>query len=485
MNSPSSSWSMTVVRMQGMQSLRVDTRWRPEVSISFNDETPSHKFVLGVDGRNPNLKTLVSIPASSRTRAPSSRLSIEVFCRAPTAKKQGKSTPLCFALVPLSDVLRKHDSNSSRHQRTLEHEVALIRVNAPRGKTAMVAQKRETPKLVLRFYAPDESPLAPQVSSSSTFPRPTATSEDTPEACDPSRRLTPPADQRSDQESDTVVPTDHEAGPFSSPELSNVKAPAFKAARAASLRKRSVDTSESTVASTSRAGPIPHDVALQPERHHDAGSEASSGRQDDREPPSPRTWLQLAESCVNYVGPYDELQEAEAQSDDRRMEVILARLVTEWQSVSQMLIGLAAVNTTVIGLVKGSTAFTIDDFSLGAVTIGAIAAGLGMAMDAWFFFLFSGADVTKFKKLAKDVYGTYFFFCLVCRLPTIHMFVSVLALGLFLLCTAWVHSPTTALVIFCVFGVFVGSQDNSDKFATASESHTINFAAVTCYAGSR
>ncbi|KAI1791997.1 hypothetical protein LXA43DRAFT_370990 [Ganoderma leucocontextum] len=81
-----------------------------------------------------------------------------------------------------------------------------------------------------------------------------------------------------------------------------------------------------------------------------------------------------------------------------------------------------------------------------------------MAMDAWFFFLFSGVDVTKFKRLAKDVYGTYFFFCLVGRLPTIHMFVSVLALGLFLLSTAWIHSPTIALVICCVFGVFVGSQ---------------------------
>ena len=50
-----------VVRMQGMQSLRVDMRWRPEVSISFGDEGPSHKFVLGVDGRNPNLKTLISL----------------------------------------------------------------------------------------------------------------------------------------------------------------------------------------------------------------------------------------------------------------------------------------------------------------------------------------------------------------------------------------------------------------------------------------
>ena len=314
----------------------------------------------------------------------------------------------------------------------------------------------------------------------------------------------PHAAQGSDRESDTVVPTDHEAGPSSSPEVPKAKAPTSKAQppRTASLRKRSVDTQ--TAASTA-SNPVPHDVhvnvaSTQPGHHPGSGS-SDRHRQEEQRNHDARTWLQLAESCVNYVGPYDELREAEAQSDDGRTEVVLARLVAEWQAIGQMvsissaipisvviessyicviqykLIGLAAVNTAVIGFVKGSTAFTIDDFSLGAVTIGAIAAGLGMAMDAWFFFLFSGADVAKFKvrlrpaipecayidriltqRLAKDVYGTYFFFCLVCRLPTIHMFVSVLALGLFLLSTAWVHSPTTALVIFCVFGVFVGSQ---------------------------
>ena len=311
-------------------------------------------------------------------------------------------------------------------------------------------------------------------------------------------------DQGSDRESDTVVPTDYEAGPSSSPEVPKAKAPTSKAKPppTASLRKRSVDTQ--TAASTAST-PVPHDVdvnmASTPPGDHPSSGSSDRHRQEERGNRDARTWLQFAESCVNYVGPYDELQEAEAQSDNQRTEVVLARLVAEWQAIGQMvsmssailisvvvessytcliqykLIGLAAVNTAVIGFVKGSTAFTIDDFSLGAVTIGAIAAGLGMAMDAWFFFLFSGADVAKFKvrlrpaipecayidriltqRLAKDVYGTYFFFCLVCRLPTIHMFVSVLALGLFLLSIAWVHSPTTALVIFCVFGVFVGSQ---------------------------
>ncbi len=93
-------------------------------------------------------------------------------------KKQAKSTPLCFALVPLSDVLKKRDL--SRPQRRVEHEVALIRVNALRGKMAMASQKRETPKLVLRFHAPEETPLvlAPQVPPSRTQPEPQSTAAD-------------------------------------------------------------------------------------------------------------------------------------------------------------------------------------------------------------------------------------------------------------------------------------------------------------------
>ncbi|PIL31040.1 hypothetical protein GSI_05736 [Ganoderma sinense ZZ0214-1] len=355
-----------------------------------------------------------------------SRLSIEVFCRAPTAKKQGKATPLCFAPVPLSGVLKKLDSNSHQRQRRVEHEVALIRVNAPRGKPALAAaQKCEAPKLILRIHAP-ETPLSPQLLPPATLPESTAVNEDAPVA----HSLPCVVDfyEASDQESDTVVPTDCEAGP------STAKAPALTSSGKprGNLRKRSVDTSPVTSAPAPASLPDDVTVASQHERQPGAGP---LERQEDRR--SSRTWLQFAESCVNYVGPYDELREAEEQSDDHQMEAVLARLVSEWQAVGQMLIGLAAVNTAVIGFVRGSTAFTIDDFSLGAVTIGAIAAGLGVAMDAWFFLLFSGADAAKFKRLAKDVYGTYFFFCLVCRLPTIHMFVSVLAVGLFLLSTAW------------------------------------------------
>ena len=149
----------------------------------------------------------------------------------------------------------------------------------------------------------------------------------------------PHADQGSDQESDTVVPTDHEAGPSSSPDVPKAKAPSSKAKppRTASLRKRSVD--QQTAASTAST-PAPHNVnvnvaSTQPGHHSSSGS-SDGHRQEERGDRDARTWLQFAESCVNYVGPYDELQEAEAQSDDQRTEVVLARLVGEWQAIGQM-----------------------------------------------------------------------------------------------------------------------------------------------------
>ncbi len=40
--------------------------------------------------------------------------------------------------------------------------------------------------------------------------------------------------------------------------------------------------------------------------------------------------------------------------------------------------------------------FVLEGFSLGAISIGAIAAGLGLVYDAWFLVLYSGANGAKF-----------------------------------------------------------------------------------------
>ena len=56
---------------------------------------------------------------------------------------------------------------------------------------------------------------------------------------------------------------------------------------------------------------------------------------------------------------------------------------------------LAGIYAAVFGFAPGSL-FVLDGFSLGAVSIGAIAAGLGLVYDAWFLVLYSGASGSKF-----------------------------------------------------------------------------------------
>lgn len=56
------------------------------------------------------------------------------------------------------------------------------------------------------------------------------------------------------------------------------------------------------------------------------------------------------------------------------------------------------------------------------------------------------------------MYNSYFFFCLQCRLPTVCMFLSALALMAFLFAAAWTAWPTAVLVMSFVAGLLFTSQ---------------------------
>lgn len=69
------------------------------------------------------------------------------------------------------------------------------------------------------------------------------------------------------------------------------------------------------------------------------------------------------------------------------------------------------------------------------------------------------------------MYGTYFFFCLTCRLPTLCLFVSVCALLVFLLAVAWGAWSTAVLVMCCAAGVLLTLQ-----YLVYGAHRTVNFA---------
>ena len=139
---------------------------------------------------------------------------------------------------------------------------------------------------------------------------------------------------------------------------------------------------------------------------------------------------------------------------------------------------LAGIDAAVFGFAPGGL-FVLEGFSLGAISICAIAAGLGLVYDAWFLVLYSGANGAKFlvrpsrplipplpvssrsprpQRIAKDVYNTYFFFALTCRLPILCMALSTVSLMSFLLAVAWTAWPTAVLVMSFVAGFLLTSQ---------------------------
>ena len=146
------------------------------------------------------------------------------------------------------------------------------------------------------------------------------------------------------------------------------------------------------------------------------------------------------------------------------------------------------MDAAVFGFSSGDTIFSVDDSIVKrSIVIGSIAAGLGIVIDAWLLFRYSGSSVQKFQvcllrvipvalvpqykllltafslylnaqRCALDVYGTYFFFCLTCRLPTLCLFLSASSLMVFLLTVAYDAWPTAVLVMSFIAGIMMSLQ---------------------------
>jgi hypothetical protein len=136
---------------------------------------------------------------------------------------------------------------------------------------------------------------------------------------------------------------------------------------------------------------------------------------------------------------------------------------------------LHSVDTSVFGFSPGNL-FIVDSIAKRALIISSVAAAIGLFVDIWFIFAYSGADVRKFQvsvllyiahlnfrphttqSLALDLYGTYFFFALSSRLPLVALVVSVLTLVVFLGAIAWAAWPAAVLVMCALAGLLISLQ---------------------------
>ncbi|KAI0696892.1 hypothetical protein C8T65DRAFT_663130 [Cerioporus squamosus] len=459
-------WHLTVLRTRGLQFVRPEKSWRPIVSISVVDKNRDHglphEVVLGCDGQNPNLKSVIPIHDVNL----STRLVIQVFHKSQTKKKNRKRNLVGSASVSLNEFLNKHPLP---HLRPVEYDVRLSCPPPQRKSPTISSKQQHSAILTMRFVVPHPGSAACESSPVTPIS----------ERHDTDGILSDVA-STSGAMSDTMVQSTPEAPEPAGETLWGKQLEQDRLDGTAGLRRRrkqrvtgfKVDSDSDTypAESSSCSGvesdspPTPQDDYFPP--LYDEGcveeeiaiSPSMLPRYADQiSVVSVEASLSFAEACVDRFAPYHELREAEEEGDSEKGEKVLGRLLTEWYVVGASLLGLAGIDAAVFGFAPDGL-FAVQGFSREAVSIGAIAAGIGLVCDAWFLIMYSGANVQKFQRLAKDVYNSYFFFCLVCRLPTVCMFVSALALMGFLFAVAWTAWPTAVLVMSFVAGFLLTSQ---------------------------
>ncbi|KAI0714531.1 hypothetical protein C8Q76DRAFT_427469 [Earliella scabrosa] len=465
-------WHLTVVRTRGLLFVRPEKSWRPIVTISVvdgnRDHGLPHEVMLGSDGQNPNVKKSV-IPIHDVTL--NTRLVIQVFHRSQTKKKHRKRSLVGSANVSLSEFLNR---NPLPHRRPVDFDVRLSCPPPQRKSPTIGGRQQHNATLTMRFHVPhqenvDESPpLSPMSDHHETdglF----------------SEGMLSDGPFSSKAQSDTAVQSSSERvedEPWGKqPEPERLDGTAGLRRR----RKRRVkgfhidsDSDACYAASSSEeefsGPPTPQDEYFPPIQEECSTPACEEQVEavvfaprmlpvsvDQVSIVSVQASLSFAEACIDRLGPYHELCEGELDGDCDKAEKVLGRLLTEWYIVGASLLALAGIDAAVFGF--GDDALVSPDgFERGAVSMGAIAAGIGLVCDAWFLVLYSNANAQKFLRLAKDVYGSYFFFCLTCRLPTLCMFLSALSLMAFLLAVAWKAWPSAVLVMSFVAGFLLTSQ---------------------------
>ncbi|THH22405.1 hypothetical protein EUX98_g8200 [Antrodiella citrinella] len=437
---------LTIVRTQGIQFLRADKACRPVVTVNIinaGHTDASYESLLGSDGQNPNLKS----PFVLREIDLGMYLDITVSHK--SSGKRKRRHLVGSAYVTVGELLKRQ----SRVGADVELKLSCP---PPQKRSPTIGGNRQLGSASVTVRLRSSLPASSISSSSVTAVDSPATSVHT----------------------DDEDASDSEAGDYF---------PIMKDAskRPTTLRRRKkprvkgycINTSDEEVLSSleSLSSCLPSPTDVPPYQSFDI--EWDKDECADVEPtivlaPS-ESWLaprvlpryidqvslaggmNVAERVLDWVGPYKEMRDAE---EEEAVEKIMGRLLTEWYVVGGSLLAVAAVFAAAFGFATSDTVFPVDGLARRAIALGSIAAGLGIAVDAWLLVVYSGLSPRKFQSRALDVYATYAFFTLTSRLPLLSLAFAALALMLFLLTVAWDAWPTAVLVMSCAAGVLVSLQ---------------------------
>lgn len=446
-------WQFTVLRSQNLGMLRPEKSWRPIITLEI-DGQHKHEVMLGVDGQNPNQRDIMLLHHAHHQ----TQIKLGVWHKSQSKAKSRKRRHLmASASMALGDAIKKQGTEpyvefrlsgvpaarrKSIAQKYQSCASLLIRLRPPRsGMSSPIELDHDSDHLSLASSGDKDhsDTLVTPVTDECEGPLPWASAI--------SEELPPGLRRRKKIKGYFINSGDERSGesdyPFSGSEAEDTKAcdpwePPVSHDEFSDTHVDSLEILTNTNVSSTISIILPS--LLPTTSYVSDNNSVTSG-------------MSFASSTFDTLTYHRELREAVDEDFDR----ILAKLVHEWYYTGASLLSLAAVDTTVFGFSPGNL-FNVDSIAKRALVISSVAAAIGLFVDIWFIFAYSGADVRKFQSLALDLYGSYFFFALSSRLPLVALFIAVLALVVFIGAIAWNAWPAAVLVMCVLAGLLVSLQ---------------------------
>ncbi|KAH9035660.1 hypothetical protein EDB85DRAFT_856967 [Lactarius pseudohatsudake] len=379
-----------------MGMLRPEKSWRPIITLEV-DGQHKHEVILGVDGQNPNQRDIMLLHHAHHH----TQIKLDVWHKSQSKKSRKRRHLVASASMALGDAIKKQGTEAQMVFRLS----SVPRIPAARRKS--IAQKSEPCASLLVRLRPPQSAMPfliehDRLSSASSGDNDlsdtlvTSGTDDSHSECEVPTPWSsaiseepPPGLRRRKKAKGYCINSEEERSgesdyPFSGSEAEDTKAcdiwePPIPHDKSSdiypdSLEIRTITNAPSTISIFS---------SLLPTSYVSDTISVTSG-------------MSYASSTFDTLTYHRELREAQATQLDSNFDRIHCKLVQEWYYIGASLFSIIAVDTTVFGFSSGNL-FGVDSVAKRALSISSVASALGLFVDVWLIFVYSGADGRKFQ----------------------------------------------------------------------------------------
>ncbi|KAJ6481902.1 hypothetical protein C8R45DRAFT_314374 [Mycena sanguinolenta] len=156
-----------------------------------------------------------------------------------------------------------------------------------------------------------------------------------------------------------------------------------------------------------------------------------------------RLLVKSLSSCTLYSA-------LDAATADSECDQVVEKVKSEWVNAGRWVLALATIYMSLFAI-DSQSLLGINSFSRKAVATSSIATFLGLVCDAWLLGRYYSLHTREFMSQARDIYGSYAFFALSARLPSLAVLISILALGAFVVCVVYQTLPALTIVLGSIF----------------------------------